>query len=941
VKPDTATASTDPERRRLEAELAAARREIERLNEKLEVLQSFTRSGFFEREFPGMGGHWDRTMYEIWGHEGDGRGPAPDYRTTLGQVLWTEQGKSLPHTIEGEGPHQQHIRIRRPDGDERLINTQWRVQLDPRGCPRRAIGINTDITEIHDLATRAAELRTELDVALTVGEIGLWRQDLATMRVTPDARGCELMGLPWRPEGLTLEEARERIHPDDVAQAEASATHTLQTGEMSDMQLRYPQPGGGWRHVLLRRALQRDAAGRPVGFVGVLMDISTRVEALQRVEEAARRLDLAADAAQVGLWSARAGDPLPEWNLRMFQLLGLDPAQGPLPLKLAIERVAHPDERERVLAESRRFWRSSSAGMHEIEFRIVRPSDGALRWLVLRGRAEPASASGPQRAEGVALDVTAHQLALRELRETVERMQLSTRALGLGTWRSDLDRRHVVWDAQMFRLRGVESGTREVSREERRGYVHPDDLDDVSDRQNDSVRDGEPWRDQFRVVWPDGQVRWISSHSVPLLDEQGRLEGRIGVNWDSTEAHLVAQARRERELAVAENLAKTQTLSRISHELRTPLNAILGFTQLLRGASPDAGPVADAAALAQRRAHWLHLVDDSARHLLVLIDDVLELTRAQLGELKLEQGVVDAGDAIDAALAMIAGQAEAAGVALHREPARGRVRADPVRLRQVLLNLLSNAVKYNREGGAVRVGAELRGAGTPGAAVRLCVADTGEGIAADRLREAFEPFNRLGAERSGVPGSGLGLAVVKALVDAMGGHVEASSRVGEGSVFCIELPAAPDDAVATPTRPGALQEATPAGPAPADADRVPLLYIEDNEVNALLVREMLALRPGLELHIAPDGTRGIAMARRLQPALVLIDMRLPDLDGHQVLAALRADPATAALRCVALSANATPADIEAAHAAGFAEYWTKPIDWRVLLDGIDRHLASM
>jgi PAS domain S-box-containing protein len=926
--------STERDPAMLAAELAAAKSEIARLSEKLDVLQSFTRSGFFEREFPDMGGHWDRTMYEIWGRDGDGSGKAPAYDSTLSQVIWTEQNRTLPHTLHSFGPHAQHVRIRRPDGRERLISTQWRVLHDAAGQPRRAVGINTDITEIHELANRAAELRTELDVALTLGGIGLWRQELTTMRVWPDRRGCEILGVPWHPEGMTVEEARARIHPDDVAQAEASAQHTLRTGEVSDMQLRYARAGGGWRHVMLRRALHHDAAGRALGFVGVMIDVSVRVETQARLEDAARRLDMAADAARVGLWSARSDAPLPEWNRRMFDLLGLDPAAGALPLKQAIERVVHPDDRARVAEESRHFWRST-AGMHEMEFRIVRPSDGALRWIVLRGSVEAATASSPQRAEGVALDTTEHQLALRRLRETVERMSLTTRALGLGTWRSDAERQHVVWDEQMFELRGRPSPARELSPAERQSYVHPDDLAGVSERQNDAVRDGETWRDVFRVVWPDGQVRWISSHSVPLLDEQGRIEGHIGLNWDCTELQLAAQARRERELVVAENVAKTQTLSRISHELRTPLNAILGFTQLLRAPQPAGRGAADT----DRRDHWLHLVEDAAQHLLALIDDVLDLTRAQLGELKLDPMAVPCDQAVDSAIALVAGDAAAAEVFLRREATAGSVRADPVRLRQVLLNLLSNAIKYNRRGGEV-----LISAARSGGRVRLCVSDNGDGIAPELLRAAFEPFNRLGAERSTVPGSGLGLAVVKALVEAMGGTVEASSVVGQGSTFCIELPAADASAAGLDPAAGPVSEVettTPLPPHPAAAEPVHrLLYIEDNEVNALLVREMLASRPGLELHVAADGASGIDAARRLQPALVLVDMRLPDMDGLDVLRRLRADPATAALRCVALSANATQADIDTARATGFAEYWTKPIEWRVLLEGVQRQLDA-
>ena len=229
------------------------------------------------------------------------------------------------------------------------------------------------------------------------------------------------------------------------------------------------------------------------------------------------------------------------------------------------------------------------------------------------------------------------------------------------------------------------------------------------------------------------------------------------------------------------------------------------------------------------------------------------------------------------------------------------------------------------------------------------VADTGLGIAHERLQLAFEPFNRLGAETSGVEGSGIGLAIVKVLVEQMGGSVQASSRLGQGSEFTVRLPLAQaGDAPADPAGPAAGVSASPCAAAPAWAhDDAPaatrstpsidrpladplaaparLLYIEDNPVNALLVQELLAGRPAVQLSLADNGVSGVQQARLLLPDLILVDMLLPDIDGLAVLRALRSDPRTAHIRCVALSANATPGDLQAARAAGFADYWTKPI----------------
>jgi CheY-like chemotaxis protein len=229
--------------------------------------------------------------------------------------------------------------------------------------------------------------------------------------------------------------------------------------------------------------------------------------------------------------------------------------------------------------------------------------------------------------------------------------------------------------------------------------------------------------------------------------------------------------------------------------------------------------------------------------------------------------------------------------------------------------------------------------------VCLKVSDSGRGMTDEQLRHAFEPFNRLGMEREGIEGTGIGLAIVKALVDRMGGSVRVRSEAGIGSTFEVRLPHAPDvDATraiqpAGPLFAPALPAGAPAGVRkPARPGR--LLYIEDNAVNVLIVSELVAMRPGLTLDVASDGESGVDRAAQLQPDLVLVDMQLPDIDGHEVLRRLRADPRTAHIPCIALSANAMPQDIQRALHDGFADYWTKPLDFKAFMASLDALFRS-
>lgn len=247
--------------------------------------------------------------------------------------------------------------------------------------------------------------------------------------------------------------------------------------------------------------------------------------------------------------------------------------------------------------------------------------------------------------------------------------------------------------------------------------------------------------------------------------------------------------------------------------------------------------------------------------------------------------------------------------------------ADATRLCQVLVNLLSNAVKYNCDGGRIDIECQPAAA----ACLRVCVADTGSGVAPELLPRLFRPFDRLGAEFTATEGAGIGLSLVKQLTELMDGRVGAMSTLGHDSTFWIELPRAVqrDANVATP--PPALPAARPGT----------VLYIEDNAANVRVMRAMFEQLPQWQLLTATDGVRGLASARQHRPDIILLDIHLPGRDGYSVLADLRADAQTQAIPVVALTADAMPAQVERGARAGFARYLTKPVDLRLLIATID------
>lgn len=386
------------------------------------------------------------------------------------------------------------------------------------------------------------------------------------------------------------------------------------------------------------------------------------------------------------------------------------------------------------------------------------------------------------------------------------------------------------------------------------------------------------------------------------------------------ELALIA-ARDEAERA---NKAKSQFLSHMSHELRTPMNAILGFGQLLESDAQHP--------LTQQQQGWLREILHGARHLLDLINEVLDFGRIESGRLDLKPEPLLLSELVAESLALVRPLAQPRQVQLM--PSTGPldqawVMADRTRIKQILLNLLGNGIKYNRPGGQLQLACRLEAT-----EVWVGVQDTGPGITPENQGRLFQPFERLGASHGDVEGTGIGLALSRRLLQAMGGSIGLDSEPGLGSTFWFRLPrtAQPASHPASPAQ---------ASSKPADLEGLrTVLYIEDNPVNVALMEAMLGRLPGVRLVSASVPAEGLRLAQQLQPALVLMDISMPGMDGFEVLARLRANQSTRALRVVAVSAHALPADIEAARAAGFESYLTKPLSLESLLSTVQQALRG-
>jgi signal transduction histidine kinase/ActR/RegA family two-component response regulator len=361
---------------------------------------------------------------------------------------------------------------------------------------------------------------------------------------------------------------------------------------------------------------------------------------------------------------------------------------------------------------------------------------------------------------------------------------------------------------------------------------------------------------------------------------------------------------------------KAEFMSKVSHELRTPLNGILGFAQLM--ALDQEHPLVPA------QMQRLEILRHSGARLLWLIDQLLDVSRIEQGRLRLRSRAIDLRLLIERCAVEIMPLAQQRGIELRVEipltaPA---VRADPEAIEQVVTSLLSNAIKYNRPHGRVRIrfdAVDHRGV--------LSVDDSGVGLSAQQLEKIFEPFNRFGTDSADASGSGLGLVIARKLVRAMGGEIDALSRVGRGSRFTVSLPLAKSEVLRA-----APPAAQPDEPSAWDAGAHPVvMYVEHDEVNAALMQQIFSTQPNWRLLSANSGPEALKLAQQHELSVILLDLNLPGMSGFEVRERLKSDARTREVRCIAFSADVSPQQIEHALAQGFDDYWTKPTDVAVLV----------
>lgn len=445
------------------------------------------------------------------------------------------------------------------------------------------------------------------------------------------------------------------------------------------------------------------------------------------------------------------------------------------------------------------------------------------------------------------------------------------------------------------------------------------------------------------LVWAQGPVPLSTGQATWVLAVGGAaLAAALGslllvMTGNARRIHAaMEEARAQRAAAESASQAKSAFLSRMSHELRTPLNAVLGFAQVMELDREHPLPPAQHTRLeAIQQAGW---------HLLDMIDDVLDISRLDAGQVRLDTRPVAVAEALKAVSSLVETQARQQRVTLSWPvdlAADCAVQADPTRLRQILTNLLSNAIKYNRRGGTVRIEVQPARPAGGAASVSIAVSDTGMGMSDAQQAQLFQPFNRLGRESLVPDGTGIGLVITRHLAQLMGGELRVRSEEGHGSTFTLSLPAATLSTAPAPAPVSARPTTVQPGAAVRPARTV--LLVEDNATNAEVIRSALKSRPWVTLQAAATVKEAWALLRAPntpRPELILLDINLPDASGLSLLQQVRAHPELQGTPVIVISADAMPEQIDAALAAGASCYLTKPVQMPALLQQIDELLPT-
>lgn len=761
-------------------------------------------------------------------------------------------------------------------------------------------------------------------------------------QLRPDGSSC----FPYASEGIldiygltpevVIEDASSvfaAIYPDDLDGVIESIQTSANNLELWRHEYRVKFKDGTIRWLAGNAMPQREADGS-VLWHGFISDITERRQIALELAIEKQSIDLIIEGNKLGTWqwNVQTGETI--FNEQWANLIGYT-LEEISPINIETWRhLTHPDDLK--ISESLLdIHFKGKSDSYSFETRL-KHKNGAWVWILDRGKVHTWDQDGkPLLMSGTHLDISTLKDTEKELSIKKQRLVSILEGTNVGTWEWNIQTGETIFNDRWANIIGYTlDEISPTSIETWMKFAHPDDLRISGELlKKHFIGETDYYTFESRMQHKDGDWVWVLDRGkVHEWDAYGKPLLMSGTHQDITESKKAEEElRKTKHEAEKANHAKSEFLSRMSHELRTPLNSILGFAQIM-----------EMGELNPKQKKGVNHILKSGRHLLDLINEVLDISSIEAGRITLSPELVQLSKIISEILEIVSPQADKHQIVLRFENSNAErlfIRSDRQRLRQVLLNLINNAIKYNKAGGSVVIKTELRPGSILGL-IRISITDTGFGISHEDIPKLFIPFERLGAVKTKTEGTGLGLSVVKRLMEAMGGNLGVDSTPGVGSTFWIELPLCemPPNHVEKPIITDAKNSTLANTPST-------ILYIEDNVSNIELIEQILSYQHSdIRLITTMYGSQAVDLAIEYSPELILLDLNLPDIHGSKVLELLLAEIRTRDIPIVVISADAMPHQREMMLNAGAGNYLTKPIDavsfLRVVDDLISKPVGS-
>ncbi|GAB1538924.1 hypothetical protein NUACC21_15890 [Scytonema sp. NUACC21] len=934
---------------RVQVELAERQRAKAALRdseEKLKLTLNFAHIGYWE---------WNPITNELFGSENALRclGCEPSrvnvtYEEWASQIhpedrQWVE--RELRVAMVSQTELDVDYRLIWDDGSIHWLSAKGRGVYDENGQPQRMLGVVMDISARKQAEAALRESEERLRLALMAANQGLYDLNLQTGEAIVNPEYATMLG--YEPAEFRETNAKwiERLHPEDRENA-ASIYRAYVAGEIPEYKVEFRQrtQNGGWKWILsLGKIVAWDTNGQPLRMLGTHTDISDRKQAeeeRQRVEKLQLELQILEhilETTLAGYWDWDIPGNREYLSPTFKRMFGYEDWELPNTPE-TWQSLIFPEDLERVFECFDQHIKSRGQIPYYNEVRY-RHKDGSTIWVICSGHVIEWDRDGnPLRMVGCHFDLTERKQAEEELRKSEHRYATLAEALPVSIFRFDTAGHCVYVNDRWCEMMG-----RPVEEALGMGWVqtiHPEDCERIVmewSQWSQAVKERRLYQNEGRCLRPDGSIIWFYCQILPETDLNGNAIGYVGVLMDisdrkQAEAQLQQTneqlANANMELARATRL-KDEFLANMSHELRTPLNAILGMSEGFQEGVFGS--------INERQTKAIGIIERSGRHLLELINDILDLSKIESGKLELQIGDVSVSRLCDISLTFIKQMALKKNIHLSTLTCDnlGSIQVDELRLRQLLINLLTNAVKFTPEGGSVALEVWPEKAEEQKSTdICFSVTDTGIGIAPQDISKLFQPFVQLDSDLNRqYNGTGLGLALVRQIASLHGGTVSVKSEIGQGSCFTVRIPYRTSD------NSPILRVATSLPNYSLTAENAQVLIIEDSVPAADQITRYLS-ELGLQHVVYPRGEGAVEEVLRVQPALIVLDLQLPNLSGWDVLAQLKANSQTKEIPVIIVSVMD---ERSKGLAHGAFDYLVKPItraDFQATLEKLQHPQGS-